>query len=56
MNLFKWWMELPFVNEKLDELASPDSLRRKRPLTLKEVFFRGLCCVSGWFGILSFMP
>lgn len=26
MNIIKWWIDLPFQNKRLDELASPDSL------------------------------
>jgi hypothetical protein len=40
INIIKWWNELPWKNKKLDEAVSPDSLKRKRPLTWRELFFR----------------
>ena len=51
INLIDWWKELPWQNKALDELASPDSLRRKRALTWKELFFRDRAAV-----LMNFIP
>ena len=51
INIIRWWIELPFENKKLDETVSPDSLKRKIPLTIKELFFRDKLAV-----LTNFLP
>ena len=49
MNIINWWQTLPWEDTKFDQTISPDSSRRKIPLTLKEVFFRDKLAVLSNF-------